>query len=155
MDRLWSRRGMFIAGGQIIAGATLAAAFERYAQAQPADAIDWRHLFSSMPAGGSGKVKTLTGIAFAGNRSLSVGAKVSSGEQIRVAKGGTMAVSVEDGTLLTLKGDAVLDFSVSKQGTGLLNLVAGSLLTIMPVGHRYLVGGPVATIGIKGTVVYR
>jgi hypothetical protein len=155
LDQLWSRRGLFMAGTQVVGGITLAAAFERYAQAQGSDAIDWRGLFSSMPKGGTGKVKALTGIAFANARTLAVGATVASGEQLRVSKGSKLVVSVQDGTLLTLGGDAVLDFSVSEHKTGLLNLIAGSLLTVMPTGNRYLVGGPVATIGVKGTVVYR
>ena len=154
MEKLWSRRGLFVVGGQVVAGATLAAAYARYAQAQPKDGIDWRGLFSSMPKGGTGKVKALKGVAFANSRSLSVGATVNSGEQLRVAKGGSLAVSVQDGTLLTLKGEAVLDFSVSHNKTGLLNLIAGSLLTVMPTGNRYLIGGPVATI-VAGDIIWR
>ncbi len=155
MESLWTRRGLFIIGGQVIAGATLAAALERHARAQAKDAIDWKRLFSSPPEGGVGTVKQLSGVAFANRRALAVGAKVQSGEQLRVAKGGSLTVSVQDGTLLQLKEETVIDFAVSPHKTGLLNLLAGSLLAIVPVGHRYLVKGTAATIGIKGTVVFR
>jgi FecR protein len=155
MESLWSRRGLFVVGGQIIAGTTLAAALERHAQAQPADAVDWKHLFSAKPEGGTGVVKQLKGVAFAGKRSLSLGEKVTSGEQLRVAKGGSLAVSIQDGTLIQMREGTVLDFFPSPRKTGLLNLLAGSLLTVMPVGNRYLIAGPTATIGIKGTVIFR
>ena len=155
MESLWTRRGLFIIGGQVVAGATLGAALERHAQAQAKDAIDWKRLFASTPEGGEGTVKQVTGAAFANRRTLSVGTKVQSGEQLRVAKGGTLTVSVQDGTLLQMKEETVMDFAISLRKTGLLNLLAGSLLAIVPVGHRYLVKGTTATIGIKGTVIFR
>jgi hypothetical protein len=155
MESLWTRRGLFMAGGQMITGITLAAALDRYAQAQSSDAVDWRRLFSSKPEGGTGVVKQVTGIAFANQRTLKVGSTVKSGEQLRVAKGGTLAISIQDGTLISMREETVLDFAPSAHKTGLLNLIAGSLLTVMPTGNRYLVAGPTATIGIKGTVIYR
>jgi len=155
MDGLWSRRGVFVIGGQVIAGASLGQALERLALAQPREAVDWRRLFSTKPEGGTGRVKQLTGIAFANRRVLSLGAAVQSGEQLRVAKGGSLAVSIQDGTLLQIREGTVLDFAPSTHNSGLLNLVAGAFLAVMPANHRYLVHGPVATIGIKGTVFYR
>jgi hypothetical protein len=155
MDNVWGRRGLIIVGGQVFAGATLGLALERYAQAQSRESVDWRRLFATKPAGGTGKVKQITGIAFADQRSLSVGANVRAGEQLRVAKGGSLAVSIQDGTLLSLKGGTVLDFSPSTRKTGVLDLIAGALLAVMPTTNRYLVGGPTAAIGIKGTVFYR
>lgn len=155
MERLWTRRGVFVAGGQIVAGATLGIALERYARAQGGDTVDWKQLFAAKPEGGTGVVKRMTGVAFAGRRTLAVGAQVQSGEQLRVAKGGSLTVSIEDGTLLQMREETVLDFHPSRRKSGLLNLLAGSLLTVMPHGNRYLIGGPVATIGIKGTVVFR
>jgi hypothetical protein len=146
---------MLIAGGQVFAGATLASALERYALAQSHDTVDWRKLFSAKPTGGTGVVKQLVGVAFANQRSLTTGAVVNAGEQLRVAKGGSLVVSIQDGTLLSMKELTVLDFSPSTRKTGFLNLIAGALLTVMPIGNRYLVGGPTATIGIKGTVIYR
>lgn len=155
MESLWTRRGLFIIGGQVIAGATLGAALERHARAQAKDAIDWKRLFSSPPEGGEGTVKQLSGVAFANRRVLSVGSKVQSGEQLRIAKGGSLTVSVHDGTLLQMRQETVVDFAVSPHKSGLLNLLAGSLLAIVPVGHRYMVKGTAATIGIKGTVIFR
>jgi len=155
MESIWSRRGLFIVGGRVIAGATLAAALESYAAADSGDTVDWRGLFSSKAEGGTGVVKQITGLAFANRRSLKLGSVVHSGEQIRVATGGTLAVSIQDGTLISMKQDTVLDFAPTAKKTGLLNLVAGALLTIMPTGNRYLVAGPTATIGIKGTVIFR
>lgn len=159
MNRVWSRRGLFVVGGRVFAGATLGAALERYAQAQPKDAaqerIDWKRLFATTPEGGTGRVKQVVGAAFAGRRSLTVGATVRSGEQLRVSKLGRLVVSITDGTLLWIRGGTVLDFSPSTRKTGVLNLIAGALLTVMPTSNRYLVGGPTAAIGIKGTVFYR
>jgi hypothetical protein len=152
---VWSRRGVFVVAGQVFAGATLGLALDRYAQAQSPEGYDWKRLFASRPEGGTGRVKQIEGIAFADRRSLAVGATVRSGEQLRVAKGGRLVVSIEDGTLLWIRGGSVLDFGPSARKTGVLNLVAGALLTVMPTSNRYLVSGPTAAIGIKGTVFYR
>lgn len=154
MENLWTRRGLFIIGGEVIAGATLGAAWERMARAQ-SGAVEWKRLFAATPEGGTGVVKQVMGQAFAGRRSLTVGAKVQSGEQLRVQKGGSLSVSIQDGTLIQMRGGTVLDFHPGRRRSGVLNLLAGSLLTVMPTGNRYLVGGPVATIGIKGTVIFR
>jgi len=155
MNGVWNRRGLFIAGGRIVAGASLGLALDRYAVAQPDEGRAWRHLFYSMPKGGTGKVKQVTGMAFANKRRLVVGATIHAGEQLRVAKGGSLVVSIQDRTLLWIKEETVLDFSPSPRKTGVLNLVSGALLAVVPVGNRYLVGGPYATVGIKGTVFYR
>jgi len=155
MERLWSRRGMFVIGGQVFAGATLAAAWERLALAQGQEAVDWKRIFSAKAEGGTGTVKRVTGAAFANQRVLAVGKQVQAGEQLRVAKGASLAVSIQDGTLLQIREDTVLDFAPSRNKTGLLNLVAGGLLAVMPAGNRYLVTGPASVIGIKGTVFYR
>ena len=37
----------------------------------------------------------------------------------------------------------------------MINVALGSLLAVIPTGNRYLVTGPTATIGIKGTVFFR
>jgi ferric-dicitrate binding protein FerR (iron transport regulator) len=155
MDGLWSRRGVFVIGGQVIAGASLEQALERLATAQPREALDWKRLFSKKPEGGTGRVKQVTGIAFANQRVLSLGATVESGEQLRVAKASSLVVSIQDNTLLQIRENTVLDFAPGTHNSGVLNLIAGALLTVMPRDHRYLVHGPVAVIGVKGTVFYR
>jgi ferric-dicitrate binding protein FerR (iron transport regulator) len=155
MDGIWSRRGLFLIGGQVIAGASLGQALERLAVAQPRDAIDWKRLFATKPEGGTGRVKQVTGIAFANQRRLTPGATVRSGEQLRVAKAGRLMVSIEDGTLLQLREGTVLDFSPGTHNSGVLHLVSGAILTVVPTTHRYLIHGPVAVIGVKGTVFYR
>lgn len=152
---VWNRRGLFIVGGRIVAGATLSLALDRYALAQPEEGESWRHLFFTMPKGGTGKVKQVMGMAFANKRTLRVGATVHAGERLRVARRGSLVISIQDRTLLWIKEETVLDFSPSPRKTGVLNLVSGSLLAVVPVGNRYLVGGPYATVGIKGTVFYR
>lgn len=155
MDGTWSRRGLFVIGGRVIAGATLGQALERLALAQPQDAVDWKRLFAKKPEGGTGRVKQVTGLAFADQRPLLLGATVRSGEQLRVAKASSLVVSIHDGTLLQIRAGTVLDFMPGTDNSGILGLIAGSFLAVVPIMHRFLIHGPEAVIGIKGTVFYR
>jgi hypothetical protein len=150
-----TRRQVFNLGGRLVAGWLLVSAFTDDGRAAEPEAVDWRNLFARKPEGGSGVVKEVAGAAYANQRRLTVGARVASGEQLRVAKGGHLVVSVQDRTLFKLSGEAVLDFQPGTRNTGILALTIGSIQAIFPQGNRYLVQGPAAVIGVKGTVVYR
>ncbi len=152
---LSTRRQLINLGGRMVAASILFSAWPRTPEAQAQEAINWRNLFTQVPGGGSGKVKELTGTAFTGQRPLKVGDTVKSGDQLRVTKGGQLVVAASDNSIFLIKGEAVVDYHVGTQKSGLLNLVLGQVLAVVPKGHRYLVAGPTATIGIKGTVVFR
>jgi hypothetical protein len=125
----------------------------RRAQAQ--EAVNWRDEFAQVPTGGQGRVKEIKGRATVNGRTLALGDIVRSGETLRVAPSGHVIVSVQGGTIFNLRGEATLEFNASPGTTGLFRLAAGALLSVVPRGGRYLVQGPAATIGIKGTVSYR
>jgi hypothetical protein len=152
---LCTRRQFFNVGGRIVAGSLLLSALPRSPEAQAQEAINWRNLFSEVPKGGGGKVKDMIGSAFANQRPLKTGDSVASGEQLRVTKGSQLVISASDNAIFQMRGEAVVDFNVGTQKSGVLNLVLGSILAVVPTGHRYLMAGPTATIGIKGTVVFR
>ncbi|HEX7926406.1 MAG TPA: hypothetical protein VF678_02375 [bacterium] len=150
-----TRRELFNIGGRVLVGSILLSALPASPEAQAQEAINWRNTFREVPKGGSGKVKELEGVAFAGQRALKVGDTVNSGEQLRVTKNGKLVVSSSDGAIFQMKGEAVIDYHIGTNKSGIMNLVLGQILAVVPSGHRYLVAGPTATIGIKGTVVFR
>ncbi len=150
-----TRRQLFHIGGRLVVGSILLSALPETREVQAQEAINWRNLFSQVPRGGGGKVKDLSGMAFANQRQLKVGAAVNSGEQLRVTKGSQLVVSASNNAIFQMKGEAVVDFHVGTEQSGLLNLALGQVLAVVPKGHRYLVMGPTATIGIKGTVFFR
>lgn len=150
-----SRRQLFHVGGRIVVGSIVLSALPAAPEVEAQEAINWRNLFSQVPSGGSGKVKELAGTAFAGRRPLKFGDTVSSGEQLRVVQGSHLVVSASDNSIFLIRGEAVVDYHIGTQKNGLLNLVLGQVLSVVPKGHRYLIAGPTATIGIKGTVTFR
>jgi len=150
-----TRRELFNIGGRMVIGSILLSALPGTPDAQAQEAINWRNLFREMPKGGGGKVKELEGMAFAGKRPLKVGDAVAAGEQLRVTKESRLIVSASDNSIFQIKGEAVVDFHIGTEKSGLLKLVLGQILAVVPTGHRYLIAGPTATIGIKGTVVFR
>jgi hypothetical protein len=152
---LCTRRQLLTIGSRVAAASILLSVLPASPEAQAQEAINWRELFRETPRGGGGKVKEMEGMAFAGQRPLKVGDEVASGEQLRVTKGSRLIVSGSDNTIFQVKGEAVVDFHIGTRSNGLLNLVLGQILAVVPTGHRYLVAGPTATIGIKGTVIFR
>ncbi|HUJ75062.1 MAG TPA: FecR domain-containing protein [bacterium] len=150
-----SRRNLIKTGGRVVlSGALAGTALQAWPHSSLAATVDWQRLFRKMPEGGFGTVKEVKGFAFANQRVLKVGDRVQAGEQLRVAKDGSLVVSAEDHTIIRLNEETVLDFHVGPR-EGVLALVTGALLAVMPKGRRYLVAGPTATIGIKGTVIFR
>ena len=141
--RLFTMAGV---GGALIGGLGLA---------DEAQAQGWRSLFRRTPKGGHGNVKKMIGEASAGGRRLKVGARVESGEEIRVARQGMMILSLADNTIFRINGEARFQMHTSKRRrTGFFRLLLGSILTVMPRRNRYLVQMPSASIGIKGTIFF-
>ena len=150
-----TRRKFILTSSRFAAGIILLGALPSNPRAQAKEGINWREAFARTPQGGEGHVKTLQGTAFANDRPLKVGDVIKSGTQLRLAKGGSLVVSVSRGAIFQLKGETTMEFNASTMNTGLFRLVAGALVAVVPRGGRFLVQGPTATIGIKGTVVYR
>ena len=156
----FSRRQLLNVGGRLVPALLLISGAPLSRRAFAQEAINWRDAFASVPVGGHGRVKQINGRATANGRELAVGDIVRSGEVLRVletlrAHGANLTISVQGGAIFQIKHGAELEFNASPRNTGLLRLIAGAMLAVVPRGHRYLVQGPAATIGIKGTVVYR
>ncbi len=117
--------------------------------------LDWASLVGSKPQGGHGKVKDLRGRSRAGGRPLGVGDRVESGEQIVVEPRGWMILSLSDNTIMRINANTTVTLEIDANRRGFFRLLAGSLLTVMPTGNRYLVNLPTATVGIKGTVFFQ
>ena len=119
-----------------------------------ANALDWSSLMGGKREGGTGRVKRLEGVAFSNTRALRENDEVQHGDQIRVPKGSTLVLSLSDDTIFRLVGEAVLNLDIGTRKSGILSLVRGAMLTVMPPGNRYLVQTSTATIGVKGTVFF-
>jgi hypothetical protein len=151
MSHHFTRRGLLRRG----AAAALGAAVAGGVLPPAAWAIDWGSLFGERMADLNGLVKELRGQATAQGHSLRKGDKVPSGALVSVAEGGRLVISLEDGTIFTLSGGTNLELLLNRMMQGIFNLLAGALLMVVPKGHQYLIAGLDASIGIKGTVVYR
>jgi len=149
-----TRRYVLSAGVRVATAASLGGLLAALGLPPPARGQDWRSLFRSAPTGGDGTVKKLAGEAWAAGRPLAEGARVASGEEVRVAPEGWCILSLSDRTILRINGNTTVRLTVGRERRGLFQLLAGSLLTVVPEGNRYLVQMPTATIGIKGTVFF-
>lgn len=80
---------------------------------------------------------------------------VPSGALVSVTKGGRVIIILPTGTIFTVYGGSELELLLSTMRTGVLKLLAGAVLMVVPRGMNYLMAGLATSIGIKGTVVYR
>jgi hypothetical protein len=156
MDTLYTRRNLLVHGGRAMLSAAAGAGALGMIAPPAASAIDWAGLLKKkMEAGGYGVVKSLLGEAFAGERRLSVGSRVESGIEVRVSPRGRLILNMSDRSVFQFTGPASLELILSMMREGIINLLTGALLAVVPGTSRYLVGGPTGTVGIKGTVFYR
>lgn len=150
-----SRRFFLAEGARLITYGSLGGLAAAMAWPGRAHGQDWGALFRSRPTGGHGTVKDLRGQASAAGRPLAAGARVASGEQIRVGPNSRLILSLSDHTILRINAGTVVSLEVGVSRTGFFRLLVGSLLTVLPTGNRYLVHLPTATVGIKGTIFFQ
>lgn len=150
-DRRMTRRQLLTRGGGLLAGSALGASL----LSQPAHAIDWSALRKLMEGTGFGMVAFLSGEATADGRPLEVGSRIASGARIEVGPAGRLIMKMSDRSVFQFTGPASLNLILSMMREGILNLLLGALLAVVPSGNRYLVAGPTTTVGIKGTVFFR
>lgn len=149
--RPMTRRQMLTRGGSLLAGSALGASL----LAQPAHAIDWSAVRKLMEGTGFGIVASLSGKATADGRPLEVGSRIASGAQIEVGPAGRLIMKMSDRSVFQFTGPASLNLILSMMREGILNLLLGALLAVVPRDNHYLVAGPTGTVGIKGTVFFR
>ena len=155
MDTHISRRRFLAGGGSaLLKGAALAGLGAPLLPAT-GHGMDWKSLRELMGPAGFGMVNSLIGEASADGRPLSVGSRIDSGARIEVSPAGRLIVNMSDRSVFQFTGPATLDLLLSMMREGVLNLLLGALLAIVPSGNRYLVMGPMGAVGIKGTVFYR
>lgn len=149
-----SRRDILVMGGKVF---FTSAILGGVVLPETASAIDWKRLFKGTPQGGSAKVQSLTGKATSNHKPIQQGDQVTSGSRVLVQEGGELVLSLEDGTTFKLKGKAALVLDLATKSGGVLKLLLGSLLAAVPTNRQnhYMIEGPTASIGIKGTVFFR
>lgn len=155
-----TRRQVLLTGGKTVltAGVGAGAVVETLGlfHPPPSHAVDWGALLrKKKSAGGFGVVRTLEGEAFAAGNSLRVGSRVESGEPVRVSPGGRLILNMSDRSVFQFTGPANLELILNMMREGIINLLQGALLAIIPLGNRYLAAGPSTAVGIKGTVFFQ
>jgi hypothetical protein len=150
-----ARRQLFAIGGRLFVAATAATSLSELVFPGDAQAIDWLALFKRMVSGGHGTVRRLVGSAYADERPLKVGQRVPSGAKLRSTHNSQLVLSLSDNSALRLSGETMLVLRLDNKGRGILNLISGAVLAVIPTDHRYLVLGATATVGVKGTVFFR
>ena len=149
-----TRRSLLARGGGLITGATVGAALGLGFSPTPAQAFDWFGLAGKSMPDVSGTVRFLQGEAFANKRPLRLGSRVPPAAFVTVSRKSKLIIAIANGSVFTLFGGSQLKLLVGRMRQGLLTLLAGALLLVAPKRGRYLVGGPQASFGIKGTVVF-
>jgi len=150
-----ARRHLLAQGTRLLTMGSLGALFASLGLPAPAAGQDWATQSRVRHQGGHGTVKSMEGAASAAGRALAVGGRVNSGEEIRVAPGSLLILSLLDNTIMRINAGTVVTLEIGKNRMGLFRLLVGSLLTVMPKGNRYLAMLPTAVIGIKGTVFFQ
>ncbi len=120
-----------------------------------AQAIEWKSLLRRKPRGGKGEVLSIKGVFRAGLKKLRKGSVIKSGVRITSKEAGELFLRLSDNTTVQLKGPLDMRFNIDGKKRGILSLTRGAILAVIPTRQRYLVEGPTATLGIKGTVFYR
>ena len=150
-----SRRRMLELGGKGLAVAASAGAGITLIPNESL-AIDWLSWFrrdTKMEQGG--KVLTIEGRAFADEKPLQVGQTIHSGQQVNVSRPGSVVIVLEDNTIFKLYGGAIVELALKRMEQTIIRLITGAIQAVVPAGSNFLLAGPVATVGVKGTVIYR
>ncbi|MEE8396603.1 MAG: hypothetical protein V3S29_11150 [bacterium] len=155
MEHSCTRRRLLGAAGKTLLAGVGAAGLLALPGARPSLAFDWKKLLGEKMEGGFGVVKQLRGSATAGGRALKEGDRVESGERVDVAAGSSLILNMSDRSVFRFSGPSSLDLLLSMMRRGLLRLLYGGLLAVVPRDNNYLVVGPAGAVGIKGTVFYR
>jgi hypothetical protein len=155
LSQVFTRRNALVFFGGAAAAVAAGYGLGKLLRKPGSPPIDWRAAFESKTGGGEALVKSLVGEGFAGSRKLALGDKVPSGERLRVGKEGVMVLALPDRTVMRINGQADLELHVDPKSGGVYNLTLGAILSVVPTRNLYLAMGPVATIGVKGTVFFR
>ncbi|OGG98884.1 MAG: hypothetical protein A2600_09225 [Candidatus Lambdaproteobacteria bacterium RIFOXYD1_FULL_56_27] len=119
--------------------------------------LEWGEWLGKKHQGGTAKVLSLKGMAQADQKPLEVGRTVAGGQKIEVASGGELVLLLPDAASFKITGPAALTLEVEPEGGGLVNLVFGGILGVIPKlkNRAYMIQSASATLGIKGTVFYK
>ncbi len=120
-----------------------------------AQTTEWKALLRRKPRGGKGEVLSVDGRFVANGKNLRKGSVIKSGAQITSSQKGELLLRLSDNSTMQLKGPVDFSFHIDGKNKGVLSLVRGAALVVVPSRKQYLVEGPTATLGIKGTVFYR
>ena len=151
-----SRRQLFAIGGKWVAAAGIATAFSDLVFPGDSSAAGWKDITSDKGKQADGLIKSAKGSILANGRSVKTGDTLRSGDSILSSADSHMMVELKDGTIFQVKGQSSFVFhSMPDRKRGIISVALGSLLAVVPTGNRYLINGPTATIGIKGTVFFR
>jgi len=120
-------------------------------------ALDWKEVFQKKYEGGHAEIVGLTGKAFANETSLHLKQQLNNGVHIQVAENSELLLSLPDHSILKITGEAELTLQIDTQGGGVINLILGAMLAVISSSKkkRYLIQTPTATLGVKGTVLFR
>ena len=152
---LFSRRNVLVFFGAAAASFGLGYVVRRLSTPPGSPPIDWRAAFEAKSGEGEALVKSLVGEGYAGKRKLALGAKVPSGQRLRVSREGVMVLALPDRTVMKVTGEAELTLHIDATSGGVYNLALGAVLSVVPRHNLYLAMGPTAAIGVKGTVFFR
>lgn len=146
------RRTLHHGGRTLLAGTAVAALGSLHPV--PAQAFDPRSWFGADSEPAKATVKVLKGRAYAGKRRLAVGDTIASGTRVSVEQGGRAVIAAGDGSIFQVYGGATVELLLNMMRQGLLHLLQGALLAVVPLGNTYVAQGTTALVGIKGTVFY-
>lgn len=116
----------------------------------------WGGFFRSESKPGQAEIIYANGRVFANGKPAKVGQKIPFLTTIRVPKRTVVRLRFPDESVVEVRGDAKFVVEIQKSSGGFLQLLWGAILAVVPQDkvNPYVIKGPTAVVGIKGTVFY-
>jgi len=155
-DDLLSRREILTFFPKALALTALSLASSSVILPQKVDAVDWTRFWGTPSKTGQASVIQVRGRVKVGRSTLRRGMKVDSGVEVIVFKGAELLLRLPDESVLKMRGYTRMVLELDSNSGGLFKLIVGSMMGVInPIKERpYLIKGPTATIGVKGTVFF-
>ena len=118
---------------------------------------EWVGKIRPVDGKGTAIVKDLSGPAYTGSGSVSIGDTVPSGAVFTTVAGTRMVLSLPDRSVLQLKDESRLKLDLDSEEGGDLTLQYGALLSVVTNKRRrrsYRIKGAAAQVDVKGTVCF-
>lgn len=118
--------------------------------------VDWSQAIQTYTFTGKAILKEIEGVAFINTKKAYPGDNLNSYDELFVRKKSIVYVTLQDSSIFKVKGPSHIIFQLDKTSGGIIQLKAGSLLSVVPRRKKrpYILKMASVAIGIRGTVCF-